>query len=58
MNEMESVIVVQATKLVALEAEIKHLRQMIEKLERANEHHLTMRVQQESIIRTLQGDKE
>ncbi len=56
-NEQE-VIVTQAIKIAALEKSVLRLDEAMSKLIRENEHHITMRTQQEGIIRTLQGGKE
>ena len=58
MNELESVVLAQAVKIAQLETQVTTLLARAQRVERQNEHHLIMRTQQESIIRTLQGDKE
>jgi len=49
-------IIAQAVKITELEETVLRLTIDNERQKRLIEHHLTMRVQQEGIIKTLRGD--
>ena len=55
-NEQE-VIVRQAIKITSLEKNVLRLDEALSKQVRENKHHMTIRVQQEGIIRTLREKK-
>ena len=48
-------IIAQAVKITELEETVLRLTKENVRLDGQNNHHITMRVQQESIIRTLQA---